>query len=92
MASLIPLVLNSSTSPPFRAVVTLDSASYTMSVTWNLAAQRWYVTFADQFANVVWNGPLIGSPLNYDIPLAPGIFTASVIIWREDTGNFEISP
>ena len=92
MATFVPLTLNASTSPPFSYVFTLDSASYPGSVTWNVAAQRWYFTLTDQFANLIWNGPLIGSPLNYDIPLAPGIFSTSTILWREDTGNFEILP
>lgn len=90
--TLVPLTLNNSTSPPFSYVFTLDGASYHGSVTWNIAAQRCYFTLQDQFANLVWNGPLIGSPLSYDIPLAPGIFSKSTILWREDTGNFEISP
>ncbi|QGZ66267.1 hypothetical protein [Paraburkholderia acidisoli] len=92
MTTLVALTLNNSASPPFSYVFTLDSASYTGSVTWNVYAQRWYFTLQDQLANVVWNGPLVGSPLDYDIPLAPGIFTTSTILWREDTGNFEVSP
>jgi hypothetical protein len=92
MTTLIPLTLNNSTSPPFSYVFTLDSASYTGSVTWNLTAQRWYFTLTDQFANQIWYGPLIGSPLTYNIPLAPGIFNASTLIFREDTGNFEQTP
>jgi len=92
VSELIPLVINPSTTPPFQTTVALDSASFSLSVTWNIAGQRWYATIQDQFANLVWNGPLIGSPLIYDIPLAPGIFSKSTILWREDTGNFEISP
>jgi hypothetical protein len=92
MTTLIALSLNNSTSPPFSYVFTLDSASYPGSVTWNITAQRWYFTLSDQFANVVWNGPLVGSPPGFDIPLAPGIFGTSTILWREDTGNFEVNP
>jgi hypothetical protein len=61
-------------------------------VLWNITAQRYFFQLTDQSNNVAWFGPLIGSPLNYDIPLAPGIFTSSVILYREDTGNFEVTP
>jgi hypothetical protein len=92
MTTLIPLTLNNSASPPFQTTVTLDNVSYALSITWNLSAQRWYVALLDQFTNQIWLGPLIGSPLTYDIPLAPGIFTTSTILFREDSGNLEVSP
>jgi hypothetical protein len=92
MTTLVPLTLNNSASPPFSYVFTLDGASYVGSAIWNLTAQRWYFQLQDQFSNVIWYGPLIGSPLTYDIPLAPGIFTSSTLIFREDTGNFEQTP
>jgi hypothetical protein len=88
----VPLQLNSATTPPFAYPFTLDGASYIGSVIWNLAAQRWYFLLTDQVGNQTWLGPLIGSPLNYDIPLAPGIFMTSTILFREDAGNFEVSP
>lgn len=88
----VPLTLNNSASPPFSYPFTLDGASYTGSVIWNLAAQRWYFLLTDQLGSQTWLGPLIGSPLNADIPLAAGIFTTSMIVFREDTGNFEITP
>jgi hypothetical protein len=90
--TIIPLTLNNSTSPPFSSIFTLDGASYLGSVTWNISAQRYYFTLTDSTGATTWNGPLIGSPLGYDIPLAPGIFTTSKIVWREDTGNFEVTP
>ena len=80
------------TSPPFQTVVTLDGAQYALAVTWNVYGQRWYVTLTDDNGNIVWNGAMIGSPLVSDILLAPGIFTASTILFREDTGNFEVNP
>lgn len=92
MTTTVPLTLNNSTSPPFSYPFTLDSTSYTGSVIWGLTAQRWYFLLSDQLGNQIWLGPLIGSPLGYDIPLAPGIFTSSTILFREDTGNFEVTP
>lgn len=72
--------------------MTLDNASYTGSATWNISGQRWFFSITDQSSNVIWTGALIGSPLGYDILLAPGIFQTSTLLYREDTGNFEISP
>ncbi|EJH9638889.1 hypothetical protein NGB03_003059 [Listeria monocytogenes] len=53
---------------------------------------RWYVTLTDQNSNIAWNGAMVGSPLGFDIPLAPGVFSTSTLLYREDTGNFEITP
>ena len=61
-------------------------------MTWNITAQRWYLTLTDQNSVLVWNGALVGSPLNADIYLAPGIFTTSTLLYREDSGNFEVTP
>ena len=80
------------TSPPFQTVVTLDGAQYALTVTWNVYGQRWYVTLTDDNGNIVWNGAMVGSPLTASIDLAPGIFTTSTILFREDTGNFEVNP
>jgi hypothetical protein len=92
MSTIVPLTLNNSVSPPFSYPFTLDSASYLGSVSWNLSAQRWYFTLTDSDGNVTWNGPLIGSPLTYNIPLAPGIFTSSTIVFQEDAGQFVVTP
>ena len=92
MTTLIAFTPNNSNAPPFQTIFTLDGVSYNGSVTWNIAGQRWYLTITDQAQNVIWNGAMIGSPLNYDIPLAPGIFSLSTLLYREDTGNFEVNP
>lgn len=82
----------SNTGVPFQANVTLDGNPYSLTASWNLAAQRWYATLTDTTGNLVWSGALVGSPLTSDIYLALGIFTTSTILYREDTGNFEINP
>ena len=87
--TFLPSLVN---SPPFQTVVTLDGVNYQLAVTWNIYGQRWYVTLTDQSGNVKWVGPMIGSPLNYDVYVAPGIFTTSTLLYREDTGNFEVGP
>lgn len=90
--NLVAFNPSNTSSPPFQTTVTLDSATYNLSATWNFAAQRWYATLTDLTGNVVWSGALVGSPEGYDILLAPGIFTTSTLLYREDTGNFEIGP
>lgn len=92
MTTLVAFQPNNSASPPFRAVFTLDGATYTGAATWNVMAQRWYFTLSDQNGNVVWNGALVGSPLTANIYLASGIFETSTLLFREDTGNFEQNP
>lgn len=90
--TLIPFTPNNTNNPPFSTPLTLDGASYVGNVTWNIAGQRWYFAIADQGSNVIWNGAMIGSPLGYDIFLAPGVFSTSTILYREDTGNIEVTP
>jgi hypothetical protein len=92
VTTLIPFTPNNNASPPFSQTVTLDNVSYSLNVTWNIAGQRWYAALQDQSSNVIWMGALIGSPLGFDILLAPGVFQTSTILFRADTGNFEISP
>lgn len=88
----IAFVPNATTAPPFSALVTLDGQSYNLVVAWNLYRGDWYFTLYDQNGQVVVNQPLIGSPPDYDIPLAPGLFSTSTLVYRIETGNFEVRP
>ena len=88
----IPFSPSPTQAPPFQVTVTLDNAGYNLTAMWNFSAQRWYVSLVGASGSVAWYGALVGSPLGYDIPLAPGIFTQSTILFREDSGNFEITP
>lgn len=90
--TLIAFQPNLTAGPPFQAIVTLDGNPYALACAWNFSAQRWYVTLTDSGGNVAWNGALIGSPSDYDIFLAPGIFTTSTILYRAGTGDFEVTP
>lgn len=90
--TIIPFTPNNNQSPPFQAIFTLDGVGYNVSATWNVYAQRWYLNIADASGNIVWTGALVGSPLNFDIYLALGIFTTSTIVYRIDSGNFEVTP
>lgn len=92
MTTLIQFTPNDNQSPPFQQVFVLDGASYSGTAVWNFAAQRWYFTLADQPGNVVWNGALVASPDSYDIFLALGVFQTSTILYRANTGYFEVNP
>lgn len=95
----MPFTPSNNSAPPFSASITLDGASYGLTCSWNLyrggqgvAGQGWYYQLTDQNGNVVITAALIGSPLNANIYLAPGILTASTLLYRADTGNFEVTP
>lgn len=90
--TVIPFAPSTTQTPPFQVTVTLDSKPYNLTAMWNFAAQRWYASLTDASGNAAWYGALIGSPLGYDIPLAVGIFETSTILYREDSGQFEITP
>jgi hypothetical protein len=92
VTTLIPFAPSNATNPPFSTSLTLDSASYTGSASWNIAGQRWYFSITDQAGNNIWTGAMVGSPIGYDILLAPGVFSSSTILYREDTGNIEVTP
>lgn len=90
--TLIPFVPSSNTTPPFQTSFVLDNLTYIATVTWNISGQRWYIALTDQSNNLIVMQPLIGSPLNSDIILFPNTFKSSTVLYREDTGNFEVSP
>lgn len=92
MTTYVPLQIVQNASPPWNGQFTLDGQAYQGIVTWNFAAQRFYLSLAQQNQAPVWYGPLVGSPLNFNIYLAPGIFQNSTILYRSDTGNFEVNP
>lgn len=79
-------------NPPWRAQLALDGAVHFATAQWNIAGQRWYINLTNSSGATVWYGPLIGSPLDYDILLASGLFTTSTLLFRADTGNFEVTP
>lgn len=83
---------STATNPPFSTVVTLDGIAYTLVAKWNLYRPGWYVSLTDSNGNLLINQPLIGSPPDSDILLAPGRFTTSTLLYRTSSGNFEIGP
>jgi len=89
VTTYVPFSPSLTAVPPWTAQLTLDGLPYQAVAAWNIAGQRWYLSLTDSNANVVWYGPLIGSPLSSDIQLAPGIFSASTLVYRVSTGNIE---
>lgn len=83
---------NNSAAPPFQASVTLDGVSYSMVTMWNTYRGDWYVSLTDQSGALVINQPLIGSPNGADMPLFPGIFLTSVVVFRAPSQQFEVTP
>lgn len=92
MPTLIPFTPSNASNPPFSTPLTLDGASYVGNVAWSFYGQRYYMTIVDPAGNVVWTGAMVGSSLSYDVLLAPGVFSSSTILFREDTGNIEVNP
>lgn len=90
MTTLVPFNPNPSASPPWRTIFTLDGASVVGTATWNVFAQRWYLSLTDQSGNNLWTGALVASPEGFDIQLAPDVFRNSTILYRETSGNFEV--
>jgi hypothetical protein len=81
------------TQAPFQFQAFLDGASYNVIVTWNFYGQRWYVNVYDPNDSVdpIFTLPRIGSPPAYDISMTAGYFT-STLVFRQGTGQFEVSP
>lgn len=79
-------------APPFQVTVTLDGVGYSLQTAWNFYGKRWYFSLTDQGGNVLIFAPLIGSPLDSDIFLAPGLFSTSTLLYREASTQFEVTP
>ena len=79
-----------SSTSVFQFKPTFDGASYTATVTWNLAGQRYYVNVFDQNNTRIYSLPLIGSPSGYDISLNGGYFDTT-LVYRIQNKQFEVT-
>lgn len=79
-------------TPPWQQQVTLDGDSYILSAFWNSYGQRWYLSLSTQDGTLVQFSPLISSTLSYTVPLFPGLFSASQVVYRSDAGTIEVTP
>lgn len=82
---------SSTSSPPFQFNATLDSDQYTITCTWNVYGERWYINAYDTGGNRVRTEPMIASPDSGDILLLPGIISDSTLIFRDSSQNFEVT-
>lgn len=80
-----------SATSAFQFQATLDGGSYTIIVTWNVYAQRYYVNIYDNYNSLIVTLPLIGSPSEYSISMTAGYFT-STLVYRTANQQFEITP
>lgn len=70
----------------------MNDVDYTVTTTWNVYGQRWYINIYDSDGTRLKTQPMIASPLSDDIPLAPALFGSNgTLIYREASNNFEIS-
>lgn len=90
MTTYIPF--QASTNSAFQFKATLDGLSYTIVVTWNLHGQRYYVSIYDASSTLLICEPLISSPPTSDISMLGPLNFTSTLIYRDSTGNFEVSP
>ena len=75
----------------FQFQPTLDGNTYTAIVTWNVAAQRYYINLYDLSNTRILTIAMVASPVGFDISLVAGLF-ASKLVWRAVNGQFEVSP
>ena len=92
LTTIIAFTPSNTSAPPFAVSVTMDGAVYQLSCFWNLYRGGWYYQLTDQNQNIVITAALVGSPLTSNTYLAPGLFTTSTLLYRADTGNFEVGP
>jgi len=88
MTVYVDFAPNIVTAFQFQAV--FDNQTYNLICPWNAFGQRYYVTCYNLNGNLVFNVPLIASPLFYDISLTAGYFT-STLVYRASSNQFEIS-
>lgn len=87
----IPFTPSTSAAPPFSTTVTLDGAGYALATAWNFYRKDWYMQITDQNGTLIVNQPLVGSPIDSDINLVGGYFTTTTLVFRPQTGNFEVT-
>ncbi len=75
----------------FTFNVTLDGATYTLSVSWNTLSQDWFLNCLDLSQNHIFTFKMNASPDGYDINLIFGYFITSTLVFRGSTGNIEVT-
>ena len=75
---------------PFRFQATVGGNKLFASVPYNQYSRRYYLKLTDSSWNTVSFTPLIASPDEYDINLAPG-YPGGSLIFRESSNQFEVT-
>lgn len=87
---IIAFTPSDESAPPFQCQTSIAEGLVTLSVTWNMAAERWYIRVQNSSGDTWLYRPLIGSPMTNDINLISTIST-SKIVYRADNSAFEIT-
>lgn len=87
MTTLTQFTPSETAVPPFQFEITLDGTSYTVTTTWSLFRESWYLSLYTLDGVLVSTVPVVASPNGYDITLVPG-FT-DTLVFRGQTQNFE---
>jgi hypothetical protein len=87
------ITFSPSPTQPFQFSATLDGTTYNVIVTWNLAAQRWYLNIYNLNGTLFLAIARIGSPLGDEVVnMVKGYCEVSTLIYRTPNNQFEISP
>ena len=65
MTTFIPFTPSNRKAPSFMP--TLDGITYTVTVFWNVSAQRYYFNCQGSNGNLIFMIPLVENPMNWDI-------------------------
>lgn len=76
-----------SATQAFQFQATFDGTQYLVQTAWNIFGLRYYINVFDQYQNLIFTAPLIGSPVDQDISLTAGYFK-TVMIYRPDLSKF----
>lgn len=90
MTTYIPF--NPQPGSAFQFQATLDGNPYTVTCVSLVYGQRYYLNIVDDLNNPVVFIAQIGSPPDSDINIVGGYFSESTLVYRVNTGNFEINP
>lgn len=90
MTQIFPFAPTQTANVQFQP--TLDGATCTVIVTWNVFGQRYYINIYDLNGNLILCRSLVGSPLGFDIDLVKQYFKTSSMVYRAPTQQFEVVP
>lgn len=92
MATIFPFTPSSVS--PFQFTPTLDGQQYNCIVTWNLFGKRWWINLYTLANVLVLARAMVGSAPAPDagLNMVEGYFSINTLIYRTNTGSFEVGP